>query len=76
MKIFDLEGVKMLAFDAEDKYFKDYLLVDKKGKLFFFNWAFNPLESEFKFVDKWAAKRFFDQAPNKCVSEEEFLGYF
>jgi hypothetical protein len=75
MKIFDLEGVKMLAFDAEDDFYKDYLLVDKNGNLFFFNWARNPLESEFKFVDKWAAKRFYDQAPIKCVSEEEILLY-
>jgi hypothetical protein len=76
MKIFDLEDVKMLAFDAGDDYFKDYLLVDKNGKLFFFNWAYNPVESEFRFVDKWAAKRFYDHAPDKCVSEDEFLCYF
>jgi hypothetical protein len=36
MKIFDLEGVKMLAFDAGYKEYKDYLLVDKNGKLVFF----------------------------------------
>jgi hypothetical protein len=76
MKIFDLEGVKMLAYDAEDEYYKDYLLVDKNGKLFFFNWARNPLESDFRFVDKWAAKRFYDHAPNKCLSEDEVLCYF
>jgi hypothetical protein len=76
MKIFDLEGVKMLAFDAGYKEYKDYLLVDKNGNLVFFSWALNPFDTEVHFVDKWAAKRFYDHAPNKCVSEDEVLCYF
>jgi hypothetical protein len=75
MKFFDLVGAKMLAFDAGYKEYKDYLLVDKNGRLVFFSWALNPLDTEIRFVDKWAAKRFFDQAPNKCVSEAEMLLY-